>query len=112
MGISRHANPDAFGRKRIGGMFGAVEAGEAAAVEYYNDWKAEVLSQVPKERLLVWHAKEGWKPLYNFLGVPVPDVPFPNVNDTPSVLANLRKIKRIRNILWAIIIGGFAASVY
>jgi hypothetical protein len=35
---------------------------------------------VPPERLLVFEAKDGWQPLCEFLGVPVPDVPYPRVN--------------------------------
>jgi hypothetical protein len=31
-------------------------------------------------RLLVHSAKDGWEPLCKFLGVPVPDVPYPHVS--------------------------------
>ena len=33
---------------------------------------------VPRGRLLVWSVAEGWEPLCEFLGIPVPDVPFPH----------------------------------
>lgn len=36
---------------------------------------------VPKERLLEYHAREGWEPLCNFLGKPVPTEAFPRVNE-------------------------------
>jgi hypothetical protein len=42
----------------------------------------EVKSTVPAERLLVWGVTEGWEPLCEFLEVPVPDMPFPRVNDS------------------------------
>lgn len=32
---------------------------------------------VPEERLLVWNIKDGWEPLCEFLGKPVPDEPIP-----------------------------------
>lgn len=35
---------------------------------------------VPKERLLEWTVEDGWEPLCEFLGKPVPDEPFPNTN--------------------------------
>lgn len=35
---------------------------------------------VPKERLLEWHARDGWEPLCSFLGKPVPVGEFPRVN--------------------------------
>lgn len=40
-----------------------------------------VKATVPAERLLVYQVKEGWEPLCAFLGVPVPDEPFPRTND-------------------------------
>ena len=48
-----------------------------AAFERHN---AEVERVVPRERLLVYEAKQGWAPLCQFLGVSVPDAPFPRVN--------------------------------
>ena len=37
---------------------------------------------VPKENLLVWNVKDGWEPLCNFLGKPVPEGPLPHDNKT------------------------------
>ena len=42
----------------------------------------EVKATVPPERLLVWEAADGWEPLCEFLEVPVPDTPFPYLNDS------------------------------
>jgi hypothetical protein len=50
-----------------------------SAMQAYND---EVKRKVPAERLLVWSAGDGWEPLCEFLGLPVPDAPFPRVNDS------------------------------
>lgn len=50
-----------------------------AAFERHN---ASVRAGVPAEKLLVFDAKQGWAPLCAFLGVPVPDAPFPSVNTT------------------------------
>jgi hypothetical protein len=36
---------------------------------------------IPAERLLVFDVRQGWEPLCNFLGVAVPDTPFPRTND-------------------------------
>lgn len=35
---------------------------------------------VPRERLLEWTVEDGWEPLCEFLGKPVPNEPFPHVN--------------------------------
>ena len=40
-----------------------------------------VRNAVPKERLLEYNVKEGWEPLCRFLEIPIPDEPFPHVND-------------------------------
>ena len=39
------------------------------AVEFFNNWVADVKETVPKERLLVFSVKEGWEPLCEFLQV-------------------------------------------
>jgi Sulfotransferase domain len=56
----------------------------AAAMERYNE---QVRQYVPPERLLVWSPSQGWEPLCEFLGVPVPRAPLPRVNDSRSFAA-------------------------
>ncbi|MDZ4740031.1 MAG: sulfotransferase [Alphaproteobacteria bacterium] len=41
----------------------------------------DVKRTIAPERLLVFQVSEGWDPLCRFLGVPVPDEPFPRVNE-------------------------------
>jgi hypothetical protein len=48
-----------------------------ATFERHN---AEVVASIPADRLLVFEAAQGWQPLCDFLGVPVPDAPFPRTN--------------------------------
>ena len=40
----------------------------------------EVERTIPSDRLLVYQASQGWAPLCKFLGVPVPETPFPRAN--------------------------------
>jgi hypothetical protein len=54
-----------------------------ARMERHNE---EVCRNVPPERLLVWSASEGWEPLCEFLELPVPDTPFPHINDRKEFL--------------------------
>lgn len=42
---------------------------------------AAVQAAYPADRLLTFDASEGWEPLCAFLDVPVPDEPFPRLND-------------------------------
>jgi hypothetical protein len=46
----------------------------------FNRHNAEVERAVPQDRLLVYEVAQGWPPLCKFLGVPIPDSPFPRVN--------------------------------
>lgn len=59
---------------------------KAHAIEVYRGRIEEVRRTIPPERLLVYSVKEGWEPLCRFLGVEVPDRPFPHLNDTESFL--------------------------
>jgi hypothetical protein len=65
-------------------MHGAIENGLEDSSKYYEEWNEEVKKCVPKERLLIFNVKQGWKPLCDFLEIPVPkgDRPFPHVNET------------------------------
>eukprot|EP00752_Nemacystus_decipiens_P011716 g10397.t1 len=55
-----------------------VDENEAKAD--YIRHNREVVANVPAGKLLQFSVKQGWEPLCDFLEVPVPDVPFPNVN--------------------------------
>ena len=67
-------------------LWSAVEAGEAEAEEYFEQWKAKVIELVPKDRLLIYNVEEGWDPLAKFLNRSVPaDKPFPKINDADTV---------------------------
>jgi hypothetical protein len=57
--------------------------------EVMERWNQDVIDTVPPERLLVWHPKDGWEPLCEFIDVPVPETPVPNVNDTENFRMNL-----------------------
>jgi hypothetical protein len=58
-----------------------TDAELAAGCERYTE---EIKALVPADRLLVWSPKEGWEPLCAFLEVPVPEAPFPRVNDSEA----------------------------
>lgn len=55
--------------------------GYRAAYERHN---AHVKAIVPPENLLLWGPQDGWEPICKFLGVPVPEVPLPYINETAS----------------------------
>lgn len=60
------------------------KASAIAAFERHND---TVRATAPPDRLLEWHAGDGWEPICRALGVDVPDEPFPHVNTTAEFRA-------------------------
>jgi Sulfotransferase domain len=65
------------------------------AIEVFERHNEEVKRRVPGDRLLVYDVKAGWEPLCQFLGVEVPDEPFPRTNDTAQMRRRLRVVKTI-----------------
>ena len=52
------------------------------AIADFEAHVAEVKATIPADRLLVYELGSGWEPLCAFLGVPVPDQPYPHTNAT------------------------------
>ncbi|MBF7729159.1 sulfotransferase family protein [Pseudomonas sp. N040] len=66
----------------------------AKAIAHYQQHIAEVQAAVPAERLLTYSVEQGWKPLCEFLGVPEPSTPFPNVNDRAAIKQSIGQMTR------------------
>ena len=64
------------------GHFMPNDWSKAAVLQTYKAHNDDVLRTCPKDKLLVFEVSQGWAPLCEFLHVPIPDVPFPHVNDT------------------------------
>jgi len=75
---------DVIGRQTFGSDFTDREAG----IRAFNGRLAEVREAVPEDRLLVFEVSQGWQPLCDFLGLPIPDAPFPRVNDRSDFWSN------------------------
>ena len=138
--------PTYLGPKYPRGLMGVFESGEDTAVRwdageddissqsylqprFFTDWVDQVKCEVSPDRLLVFQVREGWEPLCQFLGVPVPDQPFPNVNDTAGKLyqwcwwfcdikllsemkSRLRSMKMFCMCLWSLAAAGVGVAVH
>jgi len=81
---------------------GSCERREEALARYerHND---QVARTVPADRLLVFDVEDGWEPLCAFLGVEVPDAPFPHLNDCDELRARLTP--RARRATGSVLVG-------
>jgi hypothetical protein len=71
------------------GTFGGRFADREHAVRVFTEHNAAVRAEIPADRLLEFEVSDGWPPLCDFLGVPVPDVPFPRTNDGATFRARI-----------------------
>ena len=75
------------------------------AIQVFEEHIAEVKRVVPPDRLLVFSVKEGWEPLCVFLGVEIPDEPFPHVNDRKTMTRALSLLRLLPVGLALVVIG-------
>ncbi|KAL5246625.1 hypothetical protein ACHWQZ_G018739 [Mnemiopsis leidyi] len=75
-------------------------------IQMYNDWNDMIKETVPSGRLLVFNVKQGWRPLCEFLQVPVPDRPFPRLNNTAEWKANVAKYVTVKFLAPAVAVAG------
>ena len=62
--------------------FGSTYDDRGAAIAAYDKHVEDVKAAFPAERLLQLDITDGWQPLCEFLGLPVPDTPFPRANSS------------------------------
>ncbi len=56
----------------------------------FHAHEANVKAAIPAGRLLVHSAKDGWDPLCAFLGVPVPETPYPRSNSKEEFFQHMK----------------------
>jgi hypothetical protein len=76
-------------------------------MQKFNDWNQSVIDYVPKDRLLIYKASEGWEPICKFLNVDIPDIPFPYKNKTK----NMGHMSRFINAMFIILIIGIISVI-
>ncbi len=76
-------------------MFGEHLFDKEHCPSVYEQHYDRVRRAVPAEQLLDYRVQEGWEPLCRFLGVDVPDEPFPRVNVGVSLRDNIATAMRL-----------------
>ncbi len=82
----------AFLKATIDDYFDGRMHDRAHLTRRFDEHVAAVRAAIPPERLLCFEVADGWEPLCDFLGVAVPDAPFPNVNDTEATREIIARI--------------------
>ena len=93
-------------------LFGGRFEDRAHAIGVFNEWTDEVKRSVPADRLLVFDVATGWPPLCAFLGVPVPNTPFPHVNERDRMLRLFGRMRAGAYGGLALVLLAIAALVY
>ncbi len=63
-------------------LFGGRMEDQDHVIDVFNKHNQDVMQSLGPDQLLVFEASHGWAPLCKFLGVPVPDTPYPRSNST------------------------------
>ncbi|CAL8103919.1 unnamed protein product [Calicophoron daubneyi] len=61
----------------------------------YKNWNEQVRKTVPAENLLIFNLGEGWRPICQFLNLPVPDCQFPHSNEREQYMKRFHRISRL-----------------
>mmetsp|Transcript_14588 Transcript_14588/g.27356 ORF Transcript_14588/g.27356 Transcript_14588/m.27356 type:complete len:249 (+) Transcript_14588:90-836(+) len=78
--VSNYCNACRYWGCRFQNIIGMSEATLSTCKQGLEDHMARVKTIIPPERLLIYNLSDGWKPLCDFLGKPIPDEPFPYVD--------------------------------
>ncbi len=96
--LKASTDPASIGLKLIGeGVFGGRLDDRAHAIAVYEKNIADVQAAFTQERLLTYHLGEGWEPLCQFLGEPVPNIPFPRSNPREQFGSMMSDLNKTRN---------------
>ncbi|KAF2461469.1 P-loop containing nucleoside triphosphate hydrolase protein [Lineolata rhizophorae] len=101
----------------FGQYFGTMDVDEARYKEVFVQHYDNIRKATPPERLLDYNVSQGWEPLCEFLGKPVPEEDFPRVNEsdyfhkTMGTIMGLRMqiaVKRVLSMAAPIVVAGVA----
>ncbi|MDH3710921.1 MAG: hypothetical protein OER04_13590 [Cyclobacteriaceae bacterium] len=77
-------------QKHLQGKF----ADKAFAEEIFNKHMEDVKTYVPPEKLLIYDVRDGWGPLCEFLGKPVPEEELPHLNKRENFKSMLKDLMK------------------
>jgi hypothetical protein len=82
------------------GVFDGRFPDKAHAIDVFNRHIEDVKATIPPERLLIHRASDGWQPLCEFLGKPIPDTPYPRVNEARDLKRMVVVFRWVNRLPW------------
>lgn len=73
--------------------FGQNIDDKAHVISIYNRHNEEVIRSIASDRLLIFDAAQGWDPLCQFLGKPIPNLDFPHVNSSEEFVSSRPELR-------------------
>lgn len=91
------------------GVFAGQFESRERSIGIYNEHIEQVKQVIAPQRLLLHEAKDGWKPLCEFLGKPIPQTPYPRVNESAEIKNSIKILTWVSRLPWilALLIGLF-----
>ncbi|KAK4499143.1 hypothetical protein PRZ48_009655 [Zasmidium cellare] len=84
--------------------FGVIVKDAESAIAIWDRHHAWLEEVVPREKLVYYNVKDGWEPLCRALSVPVPDVPFPRLNDSKALDDHFKNVAVTGMMRWAMVL--------
>ncbi len=82
------------------------------ALQVFREHTEAVKRAIPAERLLIHEAKDGWQPLCEFLGNPIPETPYPRVNEAKVIKRQVVALRWLGRLPWMALILLLLALAY
>jgi hypothetical protein len=76
----------------------------------HNQWVREAAAKRGRE-VLEWEPTHGWEPICKFLGKPIPDAPFPHLNDEKTI-KNVIAILTVRGMFAWVVAAAVPIAAY
>lgn len=86
--------------------YGQGITSEEGALKIWDRHLAYLEDVVPKEKLFYYSVKDGWAPLCEILEVPIPDEPFPRLNDSKDFQIMFQNLALQGLLRWAAVLVG------
>jgi hypothetical protein len=93
------------------GIFAGRFEDRSFAINIFNQHIEEVRKNIPADRLLIHSAKEGWEPICEFLQLPIPNTPYPRVNEAKDIKRMVILLKFLGWLPWILLVIYFFLAV-